>query len=96
MPISHLAMRDQARILANAVAQSAAWALALPALRYSVSDAMSMGGRQPNAAHAILVQTARLEHRENDTQPSGDAESKLGSWQMLSRKEQRGRYRCRR
>ena len=87
---SHLAMRNQSSD------QRAAWALPLPALSYSVSDAFSMGGRQPNAAHAILVQTARLEHRENDTQPSDDAKSRLGYWQMLSRKEQRGRWRCRR
>jgi hypothetical protein len=91
MPISHLAMRDQARILANAVAQRAAWALALPALSYSVSVPYRWVGGTQNAAHAILVQMGRLEHRR--CQPAvWRCETKLGYWQML-RKEQCGRWR---
>jgi hypothetical protein len=64
MPSNRLTMRDHARVLANAIVHRAAWALALPTLRCSASNAVSVhicniprksGGASNSAATGVLA-----------------------------------------
>ena len=90
---SSFALSDHAQMLASAVAQSAAWMLALRALSHSASDAVSAHVAPRNAAHLFRRQSGclqRMGHEAGALRCSTTTRCR----QMLCHRAQRGCWCC--